>query len=124
MTFRHVAPSEVETRYVADADLCGAPGIIHGGMQAAILDEAIGFAIHAHRAFHTDEDPRADGARVVTLEFNLRFRRPAPAGEPLIVRGRVAAEEPPDFRAEAEILDETGTVLTTGQAKWRLVAGS
>jgi len=121
LTFRHVAPSEVETRYVSDADLCGAPGIIHGGVQAAILDEAVGFAVHAHRSHQRGDDPRADRRRIVTLEFSLRYRRPAPAEVPLLVRGRVANEEPPDFHAEAEILDLDENVLTSATARWRLL---
>jgi uncharacterized protein (TIGR00369 family) len=116
--FTHVEPSAVEGRYTAAAHTCGAPGVIHGGVQAVLLDEAVGFAIHAHDGgFDTGEDPGI--APVVTVEFNLRYRRPAPTGVELVLRGEVVSREGRDYDAVASIRDADGRVLTEATARWR-----
>ena len=116
--FTHSGPGTVEGRYTAAAHTCGAPGIIHGGVQAALLDEAIGFAIHAHD--HAD-DPSRDPAiqPIVTVEFALRYRRPAATGVELTLRGEVLRVEDRDYHAAAEILDADGNVLTAATARWK-----
>jgi acyl-coenzyme A thioesterase PaaI-like protein len=49
----------------------GAPGIVHGGIVSAALDEAMGI-LAQHVAFPS-----------VTARFLVRYRRPVPAGEEL-----------------------------------------
>ncbi|MGH7859406.1 MAG: PaaI family thioesterase, partial [Candidatus Binatia bacterium] len=56
----------VETRFD------GAPGIVHGGVQAAILDEVMCAVV---TFLH--------GRRVVTGELTLRYRRPCPSRAPI-----------------------------------------
>jgi uncharacterized protein (TIGR00369 family) len=120
--FIHVEPSAVETRYVAPDHTCGAPGIVHGGIQAVLLDEAVGFAIHAHDGnFDTGTDPGI--APVVTMEFDLRYRRPVRAGVELTLRGEVLRTEGRDYHAAAEIRDADGEVLTSATARWRRLDG-
>src|SRR5829696_8655678 len=86
LSFTHVGPASVEGRVVAPDHTCGAPGVIHGGIQAVMLDEAIGFAVHAHHET-VEGIEAAELVNVVTMEFDLRYRRPAPAGTELVVRG-------------------------------------
>jgi acyl-coenzyme A thioesterase PaaI-like protein len=45
---------------------------VHGGIQAALLDETLGFAAHAARG------PDGPDFDIVTVEFSLRYRWPAP----------------------------------------------
>ena len=118
--FTHVAPSAVEGRYTAAAHTCGAPGIVHGGVQAALLDEAIGFAIHAH---DHSADPEADPwiQPVVTVEFDLRYRRPVPVGVELVLRGEVLRTDGRDYLGAGEILDADDQLLTSALARWRRV---
>lgn len=53
----------------------GYPGVVHGGIVAALLDEVLGrVAIAAERW-------------MVTARINIRFRRPIPLGETLTVMG-------------------------------------
>ncbi len=117
--FTHVAPSRVEGTYTAAPHTCGAPGIVHGGLQAVLLDEAIGFAIHAHDEA-AGQDPWT--YHVVTMEFDLRYRRPVQVGVELTLRGEVVHVRPPDYLAVAEILDANGQVLTSATARWRRIA--
>jgi uncharacterized protein (TIGR00369 family) len=103
----------VEALYQAPEHFCGAPGVIHGGIQAALLDEVMGVATHASRRDQTFD--------LVTVDFRLRDLRPAPSGRPLRVRGRVLRTEGRDYFLEGEIAAEDGTVLTSAQARWRRI---
>jgi len=114
LRFTHVGPGRVEREYRAPAHTCGAPGVVHGGIQAVLLDEAIGFAIHAH-----DADDSSSIRPVVTVEFDLRYRRPVAVGAPLTLRGEVVRAQGRDYLAVGEILDADGEVLTSATARWR-----
>jgi uncharacterized protein (TIGR00369 family) len=120
LTFTHVSPSGVATRYVAPEHICGAPGVVHGGVQAALLDEAIGFAVHAHHestgALEQDE---AAWQKVVTVEFDLRYRRPVPTGVEIGLRAEVVRVSGRDYLAVAEITGDDDEVLTSATGKWR-----
>ena len=123
MSFTHSKPNGVETIYIAPSHTCGSPGVVHGGVQAAILDEAIGFAMHA---YHADAEGGADEddpewRRVVTVEFDLRYRKPVPSETPLTIRAEVLRMTGRDYLAAAEILDAEDTVLTSATAKWRRI---
>lgn len=111
MTFVETAAGEAESRYVAPEHLCGAPGVVHGGVQATLLDEAMGIAA------------RAGGEEIdlVTVDFELRYRRPVPTGVPLRVRGRLVRAEGRDHFVEGEILGPDDERLTRATARWRRV---
>lgn len=109
MRFRHLGGGEIEARVEAAPDLAGPPGVIHGGIQAAMLDEVLGVA--AHQGLE-------DGAHVVTADFRLRYRRPAPLEAPLRLRARLTRREGRDLFVEGEILGEEGAVLTRAEARW------
>jgi acyl-coenzyme A thioesterase PaaI-like protein len=119
LRFTHVAPSTVEGVYVAPDHVCGAPGIVHGGVQAVLLDEAIGFAVHAHHAGSDDPSPIGEILHIVTVDFNLRYRRPVIAGAPLTIRGAVESVVDRDYHSTASIHDSDGALLTSANARWR-----
>lgn len=119
LTMTHVGPGAVEREYVAPDHTCGAPGVIHGGIQAAILDEAIGFAVHAVHD-ETPDDPA--WRRIVTTEFDLRYRRPAAVGKPLTIKARVVDVVDDAYLAVAELFDGD-TLCTSATAKWRRLKG-
>ena len=120
--FTHVGPGRVEGRYRAAPHTCGAPGIVHGGVQAALLDEAIGFAIHAYDHAEDTERERAI-LPIVTVEFDLRYRAPVHIDAELVLRGEVLRVEDRDYFATGHILDTEGTVLTEASARWRRLRG-
>ncbi len=124
LSFTHTKPGGVETTYAAPSHTCGSPGVIHGGVQATILDEAIGFAMHAFHESQGDvsstDDP--EWQRVVTVEFDLRYRKPAPSETPLTIRAEVLRVTGRDYLAAAEILDADEQVLTSATAKWRRIS--
>ena len=112
LRFRRVGFGEVEAEYTAPEHQAGAPGVVHGGMQAALLDETLGFAAHAAR-------PAGEDFGIVTVEFTLRYRRPAPTGRPLRLRGRLLRSEGRDLWLAGEIEGSDGAVLTEAEARWR-----
>ena len=113
MTFVKVGPGKVESRCELAERYAGAPGVIHGGVQAVLLDEVMGVA--AHRA--TDDDP----IDIVTVDFKLRYRRPAPTGVPIRVLGELLRQDGRDFYMKGAIESADGTVLTLAEARWRQI---
>lgn len=71
----------------------GGPGIAHGGIVGAALDEACGLLATWHR-FPT-----------VTARISIRFRRPAPISRPLRVAAQVTSHRGRRIEIEAELRD-------------------
>ena len=71
----------------------GGPGIAHGGIVGAALDEACGLLATWHR-FPT-----------VTARIAIRYRRPAPINRPLRVTARVDADRGRRIEVSAELHD-------------------
>ena len=71
----------------------GGPGIAHGGIVGAALDEACGLLATWHR-FPT-----------VTARIAIRFRRPAPINRPLLVSARVDSERGRRIEISAQLRD-------------------
>ena len=83
----------VEVGYEADEDLAGAPGIVHGGIQATLLDEALCMTIYAK-----------EGVPAVTGELTVRYLRPLPSRVPIVVRSQITERRGKSFFAQGEIL--------------------
>lgn len=71
----------------------GGPGIVHGGVVGAALDEACGLLATWHR-FPT-----------VTARIAIRYRRPARINVPLAVTARVTAERGRRIEITGELRD-------------------
>ncbi len=84
----------------------GFPGIFHGGMVAALLDEAMWYALESQ------------GFLGVTGELTVRYRRPVPLEEELTVRGRVASRRGRMAQAAAQLSDLQGRVLAEAEGKF------
>ena len=78
----------------------GWEGIAHGGILAALLDEAMGWALFKHDCWG------------VTAELTTRYRRPVEVGRRIRVEGWVTATGRRAFRTAGRILDAAdGTLL-------------
>lgn len=89
----------------------GYPGIVHGGILAAILDETGGRSVLMDGGF---ED------LMVTLKLEVTYRQPTPTATPLDVVGRLVRRSARRAEAEAEIRLPDGTV--SARATMLLVA--
>lgn len=85
------------------------PNITHGGISAAILDETIGRAIMAH----TDRDTFG-----VTVELNMRYRRPVPYDVELKAVGRITKINGRIFEGSGELYLPDGKVAIEASGKF------
>jgi acyl-coenzyme A thioesterase PaaI-like protein len=87
----------LEGRFFVKQDHQGPPGVAHGGVLAAALDEAMGLAAG------TGED----APRVAHLEVDLRA--PAPVGAFVRLRAEVVSEEGRKIEVRAAAYEEGGS---------------
>ena len=71
----------------------GGPGIVHGGIVGAALDEACGLLATWHRF------------PAVTARIAIRYRRPVPINRPLRISSRVTADRGRRIEIAAELRD-------------------
>lgn len=112
LVFQVQDDGEVLVDYEAPEHTAGMPGVVHGGVQAALLDEVIGMAILLHL-----EGPQQESGHV-TADFQLRYRRPVPVAAPLRLHGRFLRREGRNAFGEGEIRSLEGELLTRGEARW------
>jgi len=94
------------SRFVAQRRFAGWTTIIHGGIMATLLDEAM-----AHAAI-------AAGVRAVTARLEVRFRKAAPIDEPLLLEGRLEGRRGRLLTLVATVSGEDGTVYAEGVGRF------
>jgi uncharacterized protein (TIGR00369 family) len=87
----------------------GYPGLMHGGLVATILDEAMGWAIYGR------------GIWAMTARMQVRFRRSVPLDRRLRVSAHVTNQRQRLLQARAELRDEGGTLLAEGEGAFLCV---
>ena len=85
------------------------PKITHGGITAAILDETIGRAIMCH----FDENTFG-----VTVELNVKYKRPVPYNVELKVVGRITKDNGRIFEGTGELYLPDGTLAASAEGKY------
>ncbi|MCX8057014.1 MAG: PaaI family thioesterase [Ignavibacteria bacterium] len=93
-------PEEVHQSY---------PGRLHGGIASTILDETIGRAI----LNHYEEEVWG-----VTIELNVKFKKPIPLNEELKVIGRITKNENRIFEGYGEIILPNGEIAVEAHGKY------
>jgi len=99
LTFRQEGEAYAAT-FIAPAEYQGYQGVLHGGIVATLLDE-----IMARYVWVRIEAPAA------TARLEVRYRRPAPVGEAIEVRGWITGERGRAFLTAAEARLADGTLL-------------
>ena len=92
----------VKTTFVASPVFQGWDGIVHGGILSTLLDEAMATLVY-ELGFHA-----------VTASMEIKFKKPAPILEPLLVYGEVTEVSRRLIRAKARIAKNDGTTLAVG----------
>jgi len=87
----------------------GYDGVLHGGIVAAALDDAMANLFHLR------------GRETLTARLEIRFRREAPVGQRLVVTARLTGERRKLFTAEAALTLTDGTPLA--EAKGTFIRG-
>ncbi|HET6595729.1 MAG TPA: PaaI family thioesterase [Anaerolineales bacterium] len=103
------APGEIESTYIAPDHFQGYPGVLHGGIVAALLDEIAGRALMGSDPM----DPRF----MFTAKLEVKYRKNVPIGKPLKIIGRAGKSKSRYAEAWAGIYDaETEELLAEGNA--------
>jgi uncharacterized protein (TIGR00369 family) len=82
----------------------GWAGIVHGGLLATALDEAMARLLWEREI------------NAITGRLSVRYHRPVAIGDRLEIRGRIARRRPPMVETKAEARAEDGTVVAEAQA--------
>lgn len=100
--FRVAEDESVEARWIPEQTWEGFPGIIHGGIVATLLDEAMSKAV------------ALSGCTALTAELKVRYRRPSSSGQEYAIRGWVIDRQKRRIRAEAVVVGGDGVECAHG----------
>lgn len=106
--FYEMEDGSVVTLFTYSSEHQSYPGRVHGGMITCMLDELIGRVIWV-------TDPQV---LAVTLDINVKFRKPVPYDSKLIGIGTMVKSGSRAYTGHAVIEDEKGTVLAEGTATY------
>ncbi len=101
---------EVHSRYTVRQEYNGYPGVVHGGIVAAMLDEAGGRAMMIQQADRF----------MMTATMSVRYRRPVPVEIELTLIGRIVKDRGRLAQAHSEIRLPDGSLCA--EAEITLVA--
>ena len=107
--FFETAEKEVIALFTAREEHQSYPGIAHGGVSAALLDEVIGRAIMAHY------DQSTFG---VTVDLQVKYKKPVPLDVELKVVGRITCDRGRLYEGSGELYLPDGTVAVSAQGKY------
>lgn len=102
-----IEPGVIETTYTAPEHFQGYPGVLHGGIVAAILDEISG---RAHMG--DPSNPRF----MFTGKLEIKYRKNVPIGQPLRIVGRAGKARAKMAESWAGIYDPSGDLLAEANA--------
>ena len=94
----------LKTTFVASPTFQGWDGIVHGGIISTLLDEAMAKLIYEL------------GYQAVTASLEIKFKKPAPILEPLLVYGEITEVNRRLVRAKARVTKEDKTILAEGKS--------
>lgn len=107
--FYETSTKEVIAVFTPHELLQSYPNILHGGISATILDETMGRAIMTHHGRESFG---------VTMELNLRYKKPVPLEVELKVIGRITNDRGRVFETSGELLLPDGKVAVTATGKY------
>jgi len=106
LKFYEENPGEVTVEYTVPEQFQGYPGVVHGGIVAAMLDEVAG------RAHMGGDPPRF----MFTARLDVRYRRNVPVNQPLRIIGRAVKSRGRTAIAFSQIFGPDGELLAEAEA--------
>jgi acyl-coenzyme A thioesterase PaaI-like protein len=106
LRFYTIGPGEVAAEYIVPERYQGYPGVVHGGIVAAMLDEAVG------RCLIDGNPPRF----MYTARLEIRYRKNVPVGESLRLVGRVTKNKARMATASSALYSKDGEMLAEADA--------
>jgi acyl-coenzyme A thioesterase PaaI-like protein len=89
----------------------GYDGIMHGGLVSTLLDEVMARYIYAK------------GYNAVTARLDVRFKKPTPIGELLVVTAKITGKRGNMYEVVSEITLSDGTITAQGKATVAVLEG-
>jgi uncharacterized protein (TIGR00369 family) len=105
LSFYEISDSEVQASYTAPDHFEGYPGVLHGGIVAALLDEVGGHVVMIGDHNHF----------MMTARLEVKYRQPTPTGTPLTVYGKLTKRRGRLATALAELRLPDGTVTAEAE---------
>lgn len=106
LKFYETAPGEVTVDHIVPDAYQGYPGVVHGGVVAAMLDEVAG------RTQMGGDPPRF----MFTARLDIRYRHNVPTGQPLRMVGRAGKVKRRTATASAQLFGPDGSLLAEAEA--------
>lgn len=110
LKFEEIAKNKVRAEFVPGEYHQGYNGIIHGGLTATLLDEAMAHVIGFK------------GIKAFTAELNIRYRKVIEIGEKLEIVGEYKKSKKSSianiYYVQAEIFDGEGNLKAQAEAKF------
>ena len=107
LRFYDSEPGQVAAEYTLHENYQGYPGVAHGGVVAAMLDEAAGRSLMGDMV-----TPRF----MFTARLNVRYRKNVPVGQPLRLVGKAGESRGRTATATSTIYDQAGNILAEAEA--------
>lgn len=110
---------ELRLFFLLGSDLNGYPGILHGGIVAALLDEATGLllSLNGHVGDASTREAKDAQPGPVTAYLNTRFLQPVVTPGAILVTARMVEDkESRKWRIEGVVRDGEGVVLAEAEA--------
>ena len=106
LAFYHTADGEVSADYTVSESYQGYPGVVHGGVVAAMLDEICGRS-------HMGVDPPRF---MYTARLDIRYRKNVPVGQQLKLVGKAGKSKRRAATAHGAIYSPDGELLAEAEA--------
>jgi uncharacterized protein (TIGR00369 family) len=96
----------LRTTFTASPVFQGYDGIVHGGIVSTLLDEAMAKLVYEL------------GFQAITASLEVRFKKPTPILEPLLVYGEITEVSKRLVKAKSSITKKDGTLLAEGTSSF------
>ncbi len=106
LSFRYLESGVAVANFTLEREYEGYPGIVHGGILAAILDDAMGNIEYLK------------GYVAYTAEMNIRYLKSSYIGEKLTVRGWIKSIHHKIVETYGDIRDKEGNIKVKSRAKY------
>lgn len=95
-------PGEMEVRFETRPEMANPAGLLHGGIQAAMMDDVIGM---------TSTTVEEEGF-MLSIDLHVNYLGKIEVGRPVLARGRIVRSGRRVAHAVCELLDDQGRVVS------------
>jgi len=104
---RLILEGEVTVETIVPDHFQGYPGIVHGGIVASLVDEALG-RVH----IGSGDDPRF----MYTAKLTVQYRKPVPTGQPIRIVAHARNNKRRSATSVAKVIGPSGELLAEANA--------